>query len=171
MHGLQSRRIELAAHVRDATVAYDPQWPEARAFDGRIAIGSGGVAVAGDATVFGVRLQSVRVQVPPAGDLAQVRFAAAADAGRMLAFLRAMPERHRLDSLREAWSATGNVAVLASLTMPLGAEAVGLSSIEPTIGVELDLKGADIDLADLGLTFAGMVGRPTALPERCLAIR
>ena len=161
VHGLLARRFELVASVQDATVVYDPEWPEAQDFDGRIAITPAGVLVEGDATVFGVRLRSAQIRVPPSGDLARVRFAAEHDADGLLAFLREMPERRRLDFLREQWSATGNVAVRASLTLPLREQPPGSQQIEQAIEVEVDLKGTDIALADLGLAFEGVNGTAT----------
>lgn len=157
VHGLLSRRFELAASVQDGQVAYAPEWPEAQDIDGRVAISAAGVVVEGAATVFGARLEEAQVQVPPSGDLVRVRFTAEHDAGRLLAFLRAMPEQQRLDFLRDEWSATGNVAVLASLAVPLREQADS-SRLEPLVKVELDLKGTDILLADLGLAFEGMAG-------------
>ncbi len=159
VHGLLSRRFELAASVQDATVAYDPEWPEARNFDGRVTITPDGVVVQGDATVFGARLESADVRVPPSGDLVQVRFAAEHDADRLLAFLRVMPEPRRLDFLDDEWSATGNVAVAASLAIPLRQPEQDALPIEQAIDIELDLKGTDVDLANLGLAFDDMVGQ------------
>ena len=159
VHGLLSRRFEMAAGVQDASVAYDREWPEARDFVGRIAITPGGVVVQGDATVFGVRLRSADVRVPPSGDLVRVRFAAEHDADQLLAFLRAMPERHRVGFLHDEWSATGNVAVLASLAIPLRQQVPGSSPIEQAIDIELDLKGTDVTLANLGLAFDDMAGQ------------
>ncbi|MYB36766.1 MAG: hypothetical protein F4Y26_05105 [Gammaproteobacteria bacterium] len=159
VYGLLSRRFELAAGVQDATVAYDQDWPEARDFDGRVAITPSGVVVQGNATVFGVRLRSADVQVPPSGDLVRVRFAAEHDAGQLLAFLRAMPERRRLDFLHDEWSATGDVAVTASLAIPLRHPVPGSSAIEQATDIELDLKGTVVNLANLGLAFDDMVGK------------
>ncbi len=159
VYGLLSRRFELAASVQDATVAYDPEWPEARDFHGRLTITPGGVVVQGDATVFGARLKSADVRVPPSGDLVRVRFAAEHDADQLLAFLRAMPERRRLDFLDDEWSATGNVAVTASLAIPLRQPVPDSLPIEQAIDIELDLKGTDVDLANLGLAFDDMVGQ------------
>ena len=159
VHGLLSRRFELAASVQDARVAYDPEWPEAQDFDGGIAITPDGVVLQGEATVFGVRLRSADVQVPASVDVVGVRFAAEHDADQLLAFLRGMPERHRLDFLHEEWSATGNVAVLASLDIPLGEQAPESSPIEQRLDIELDLKGTDITLANLGLAFDDMAGK------------
>ena len=159
VHGLLSRRFELAASVQDASVAYDPEWPEARDFDGRIAITPGGVVVQGDATVYGVRLGSADVRVPPSGDLVRVRFAAEHDADQLLGFLRVMPERHRLEFLHEEWSATGNVAVLASLAIPLRQQAPDSPPVEQAMDIELDLNGTDVNLANLGLAFDDMAGR------------
>ncbi|MDE0692947.1 MAG: DUF3971 domain-containing protein [Gammaproteobacteria bacterium] len=158
VHGLLSRRFELRAGVQDATVAYDPEWPEARDFDGRVTITPGGVVVQGDATVFGARLKSADVRVPASGDLVRVRFAAEHDADELLAFLRAMPERHRPDFLHDEWSATGNVAVMASLAIPLGEPVPGSSPIEQALDIELDLMGTDVNLGSLGLAFDDMVG-------------
>ena len=159
VHGMVSRRFELAASVQGATVVYDREWPEAQDFDGRIAVTPAGVVVEGDATVFGVRLQGSQVQVPASGELANVRFAAEHDAERLLAFLRSMPERQRLDFLRDEWSATGNVALLASLTVPFGTQEPDAGQVEHAVAVELDLKDTDISLADLGLAFDGMAGK------------
>ena len=158
VHGLLSRRFELAASVQDATVAYDPEWPEAQDFDGRVTITPGGVVVQGDATVFGARLNSADVRVPASGDLVRVRFAAEHDAAELLAFLRAMPERYRPDFLHDEWSATGNVAVMASLAIPLRHPVPDSPPIEQALGIELDLMGTDVNLANLGLAFDDMVG-------------
>lgn len=158
VRGLLARRFELAAGVQDATVVYDPEWPEARDIDGRIDITPSGVVVRGDATVFGVRLRSANVQVPPSGDFVGVRFAAEHDAEQLLAFLRAMPEPNRLDFLHEDWSATGNVAVQASLAIPLRQRVPGSPAAEQVSEVELVLQGTDLTLANLGLAFDDMTG-------------
>ena len=148
------RRTELAARVLGGTLDYHADWPRASDIDGRLVLTHDSIRLRGRARAFDTALADVQVRTPRTGDYTHVRFAASAPAPRVLRFARTTPTRDALPFLADEWSATGQVDFRADLTVPLRGQAPRPGDIR----LDMHLRDAVVDLADLGLRFEGLQG-------------
>lgn len=151
---LPMRRIALTGEVRDAVVAYHPDWPIAEGLSGRVTVS--GTAVRGrfDAgSSLGLPAQSLEVDVPGDADYVDVRLQARPSAGEALAFAFATPIEDLVPFACECWTGTGPVGIDASLRIPFNGPP------EPgDVAVTFDLDGVSLGLTDLRLQFHDLAG-------------
>jgi len=149
------RRTELAARISGGTLDYHPDWPPANDFDGALVLTHDWIRLKGRGRAFDTALTDVELRTPRTAEHTRVRFAGVAPAHRVLRFARATPTREALPFLADTWSAQGDVDFRADLTVPLRGQGLRPGDIR----LDLRLRDAAVDLADLGLRFERLQGR------------
>ena len=156
--GVPRRHFELLASVVDGVVDYHVDWPTARRISANLLVGARGTQLRGSARVLDVDIGDFDLSVPPSGENVSLRLRSRADAGRLLAFVRMSPVRNAMPFLSDAWTADGPMVVAADMVLPLAAAGDEVPRPQD-LGIEFDLEGTNIDLADLGLRFDDMTDR------------
>lgn len=162
-HKRALRRVELAARIVDGALDYHPHWPPVSAFEGTLLVAHERTRLRGRGRVFDTALAELEVVTPRAAQHTRVRFAGAAPAERVLRFARATPTREAMPFLSDAWSAQGQIDFRADLNIPLRGQELAPGDIR----LQLRLRDATADLADLGLRFERLQGRVSfAVPHQ-----
>lgn len=159
------RRTELSAHVLGGTLDYHGDWPPASDIEGRLALTHDSIRLHGRGRAFDTPLSDVQMQTPRSGEYTRVRFGGAAPAARVLRFARATPTREALPFLADEWRAEGQVDFRADLTVPLRGQAPRPGDIR----LDMHLRDAVVDLADLGLRFEELQGHAAFASPHALA--
>ena len=149
------RRMELAARIVDGALDYHPDWPPVSAFEGALLVAHERTRLQGRGRVFDTALAELEVDTPRTAPYTRVRFAGAAPAERVLRFVRATPTRAAMPFLSDAWSAQGAIDFRADLKVPLRGQELAPGDIR----LDMRLRDAMADLADLGLRFEQLRGR------------
>ena len=153
--GLPRRHFEMTARLVDGVVAYGADWPAASRIRADLLVAGEETRLRGSAQVFDLDVADVDFRVPAGGERMSLSLRSRADAGRLLDFLREIPVRDALPFLSDAWTGAGPVAVGAEMVLAL-AQSEDDGSPLRNLHVEVDLEGADLDFANLGLRFDAM---------------
>lgn len=151
------RRTELAARIVGGALDYHPDWPPVTEFDGTLLVAHERTHLQGRGRVFDTALAELEVDTPRGAQHTRVRLKGAAPADRVLRFVRGTPIREAMPFLSDAWSAQGGIDFRANLKVPLRGQELAPGDIR----LDLRLRNATADLADLELRFERLQGRVT----------
>ena len=149
--GKGGRHFEMSAGVVDGVLDFHPDWPTASRIDANLVVAGRKMRLAGSATVLGIDGAEIDLKVPPAGGELALRVRSRTDFGALFDFARRTPVHEAMPFLSDTWSGTGPVVVDAEMTLPLGTR--DGAPVPEDLRLDLELKGASLDLANLGLRF------------------
>lgn len=151
------RTIQVYARVADATVRFDPQWPELTGVDAQVAVDD--IRVSGSArraAIAGIPVRDLRFHSFPSPEsgkpLLAVTATAATQVDRGLGVLTTSPLRERVAAL-DSWQTGGEVSVGLDLAIPLSKDHRG-----ERYRVDARLADASLSHRDSGLRFERIRG-------------
>ena len=113
-------RFEANAHIADATLKFQPDWPAAQHVDGDVSFVADGFQITGKAVLAGVGIRRFEAGISRFGhaELA-VKAEGGGDAARLLGLLRQSPLQADYADTLDNLSASGLAAVTFNLDLPL----------------------------------------------------
>lgn len=135
--------FQVTAHLADATLRFQPDWPAAAHVDGDIAFVADGFHVSGKGVLAGVGIRHFDAGIERFGEAPLlVNAQGGGDASRLLALLRASPLQHEYGETLDNLSASGLASVTFGLDLPLHRDEGG-AKIDGTValaGVRMEEK-------------------------------
>jgi uncharacterized protein YhdP len=148
------RRVEVGVAIRDGHLRFHPDWPEATALAGLVRVTPDATfADIGSGRVGDIAVAGGRVQVPAGAAEVRIDLHGETDAADLMGFLRQSPIAAAMPDATASWTAAGPRTYDAALVIPVGG-----ASGELAVDVQATLAGVDLDMADVGLRFAGLRG-------------
>ena len=143
------------AHLVDAVVKFQHDWPALDHLDGDVAFVNDGFSVKGRGAIAGVEVKDIGAELAhyERAEL-NIRARAGGDAGRLLSLLRQSPLRRGIEDTLDSLSASGPVASTFAMALPLHG-----GGAKPTLAGEVALEGAKLADARWKLAFEQVRGR------------
>jgi len=158
--GPGSRSVQLFFDVRDADLQYQANWPALEQVDGLVMVDDEEVRVTvSKAKVYDSMVSEALVTVAPlqAGQEPRLHVQASIEgpANDGLSVLRESPLRTQIGKSFDDWHATGSSNTRFTLDMLLYNKS---QNEKPSIVVDVELAGNDLDIKPLNLLFNGVTG-------------
>ncbi len=150
-----SRSISLFFKVRDASLAFQPGWPQLDNVDGNVYVQDGDVRVeASRGQLLGASLSKVTVRVPhvPATEHAHLLVTGAFDGGLDDGIKILQEAPIGTASIFAGWQADGPLQGKVDLDIPL------VKGQEPKIVVDFNTQGAQLKISNPALDLSGLGG-------------
>lgn len=157
------RRLEMVADVRDASVAYHPDWPEIESVDARLELTGWGTRVSASnmPSEFGP-IGRAQIFLPRGEQVVQIESDTTMNTSQLLRFVRETPIAGWLPVVDEAWSGTGEVAISASVVVPYAPDGAAGESSSAADDLQADIQmralGASLRLENYRLEFSNLEG-------------
>ncbi len=148
------RQIAVDLRVRDATLAFHPDWPIASALSGRVLVDAAGThATLEQGSIQGIELRAGQLFVPEDGSLLRLDAVGRGAGADALAFWHASPLATWVPAVDASWQAGGVLDMDVSMELPLR------ESEEPLqLAVTADLLDLDLHMRDLNLSLTRLRG-------------
>src|SRR5690606_29821746 len=150
--GEQEGLFEASGRLADAAVKFQPDWPAADHLDGEVEFAGNGFTFEGRGAIAGVAIPRLEAGIADFGEAAlRIRADAGADAGKLLALLRASPLHEEHGETLDNLSASGPATATFALDLPLhhGSPAPKLSGRVELAGVRLGEKRWKLDFSEV----------------------
>lgn len=147
-------RFEATAHIADATLKFQPDWPAATHIDGDVAFIADGFRLAGKGVLANVGIRHFEAGIAHFGQAAlTVDADGGGDASRLLGLLRQSPLHKEYADTLDSISASGLAAVTFHLDLPFQ------EGSQAQLGGTVALAGARMADKRWNLDFSDMRGR------------
>lgn len=150
--------VQLSGEVYDGNLIFDPRWPELKNVTGSLMLENNELDVQIEkASLLGnsVYDAAIRLVDDPAssGQALSIEGSLASDAKSAMTLLKNSPVKQHIGSTFDQWIVSGGVSAKVALLIPLQSESSGFA-----YNIDVKFDDANIEIADLGLSFSNIAG-------------
>lgn len=156
--GPMARRSALQAQLANATVQFDPRWPEVTDLAGTLGLsGQEARAEISAGLTEGLQLAGSSLLAPPGGRELQLQLRAELTGDAGLTYIRKSPLAQTLSFVTSDWTANGPLQLAGSVRVPLRSPGEG-RAFTADADLAIQLINTDLDLPGYRLAFTGLNG-------------